>query len=76
MAGCRSSSAGNAQLASRHHTAVFKSLSKRRHDDDASMAPARGAPEVTLQEGAALGSAMARKAAGKPHEEILLDWKR
>ncbi|XP_061000560.1 endonuclease V isoform X5 [Dama dama] len=76
MAGCRSSSAANAQLASRHHTAVSKSLSKRRHDDDAGMAPARGAPEVTLQEGAAPGSAMARKAAGKAPEEILLDWKR
>lgn len=56
--------------------AVSKSLSKRYHGDDAGIAPARGAPEVTLQEGRAPGSAMAGKAAGKPPEEILLDWKR
>ena len=40
------------------------------------MAPARGAPEVTLQEGDAPGSAMARKAAERPPENIFLDWKR
>ncbi|KAI4556607.1 hypothetical protein MJT46_015230 [Ovis ammon polii x Ovis aries] len=56
--------------------AVSKSLCKRYHGDDAGIAPARGAPEVTLQEGGAPGSAMAGKAAGKPPEEILLDWKR
>ena len=56
--------------------AVSKSLSKRYHGDDAGIAPARGAPEVTLQEGRAPGRALAGKAAGKPPEEILLDWKR